>query len=440
MPPKSSTAGPHAINFSWLIRLRWGAIVFQLLLIAGVRLILGIELPLTALFLLIGVEALSNAGLTLWLRRAREIEAWMIGLVMGLDVALLTAMLRLTGGPFNPFTTLYLVNIALAAVVLPAVWTWFLTALSLFCFGLLFLDRSVLDEGAHMMHGPDQMLLHLEGMWVAFGLAAAFIVYFVQRVTRALAERDTELAAARSLTARNEKLASLATLAAGAAHQLSTPLSTIAVVAKELERQLERGTPAAESVGDARLIREQVERCRDILLQLAADAGESTGEAARPTPVGDLLRAAMRGLPETASIEIVVAPAAGDQPLEAPPRALAQAIRGLLKNACEASGPGDAVRVHVDRHSLEWAIEIEDRGPGMTEDILARAGEPFFTTKGPDRGMGLGVFLARTVVERLGGTFVLDSAPGRGTRARLTLPAPAPPPAPNRGAPARHAA
>lgn len=82
MPPKSSTAGPHAINFSWLIRLRWGAIVFQLLLIAGVRLILGIELPLTALFLLIGVEALSNAGLTLWLRRAREIEAWMIGLVM----------------------------------------------------------------------------------------------------------------------------------------------------------------------------------------------------------------------------------------------------------------------------------------------------------------------------------------------------------------------
>lgn len=439
MPTKSSTDGAHAINFSWLIRLRWGAIVGQLALILGSRFVLGIDLPLAELFGLVGIEAASNAALTLWLRRTRDIRPWMVGLVMGLDVALLTAMMRLTGGPLNPFSTLYLVNIALAAVVLPSTWSWFLTALSLSCFGFLFIDQAVLQGGAEMAHSHDHMRMHLEGMWLAFGLAAGFIVYFVQRVTGALAQRDTELATARALTARNERLASLATLAAGAAHQLSTPLSTIAVVAKELERQLEREDPDGASAGDARLIREQVERCRDILLQLATDAGESTGEALQPTRIEDLLHAAMRGLPHAGAIALSLSASARDGSLHAPPRALAQALRGLLKNACEASPPGQPVEVRVDRAAGDWTIEVTDRGAGMSDDVLARAGEPFFTTKGPDEGMGLGVFLARTVVERLGGRCSIDSESGRGTVVHVHLPG-APEPRRSPGGDARAAA
>jgi len=435
MPLKSSTDGAHAINFSWLIRLRWGAITGQLALVLGSRFLLGIALPLAELFALIAIEAASNAALTLWLRRARDIRPWMTGLVMGLDVALLTAMMRLTGGPLNPFSTLYLVNIALAAVVLPSTWTWFLTALSLSCFGFLFIDQALLQDGGAMAHSHDHMRMHLEGMWLAFGLAAGFIVYFVQRVTGALAERDAELASARALTARNERLASLATLAAGAAHQLSTPLSTIAVVAKELERQLERDDPDGSSAGDARLIREQVERCRDILQQLAADAGESTGEALQATRIEDLVHAAMRGLAQGDAIALSLSPAARDARLHAPPRALAQALRGLLKNACEASPAGSPVEVRVERGGDAWVLEIADRGSGMTPEVLARAGEPFFTTKGPDQGMGLGVFLARTVVERLGGRFEIESEEARGTCVRLHLPMP---PEPAR-APGRHA-
>ena len=419
MPPKSSADGVHAVNFSWLLQLRWGAIAGQLGLILGVRFLLRIEIPLLSLFALVALEAVSNAAFALRLRHSPRVEPWMPGLVMGLDVMVLTAMLRLTGGPFNPFTTIYLVNIALAAVVLPATWSWFLTALSLLCFGLLFVDRTVLETG--MGHGSDHMQMHLQGMWVAFGLAAGFIVYFVQRVTRSLAQRDAELAAARALTARHEKLASLATLAAGAAHQLSTPLSTIAVVAKELQLQLERAESNGAAVADVRLIREQVERCRDILLQLAADAGESTGEAFQPTRLEPLLQAAVRGLPPEAVALALSADAAADS-LHAPPRALAQALRGIVKNACEASPPGAPVVVRVERLGTDWAIEVVDRGAGMNEEVLARAGEPFFTTKGPDKGMGLGVFLARTLVERLGGRFSLESAPGRGTRARVVLP------------------
>src|SRR5262249_2640716 len=137
-------------------------------------------------------------------------------------------------------------------------------------------------------HG-EFLVMHVQGMWIAFGIAAGFIVYFVSRVTR-------ELGRARAYAARAEKLGSLATLATGAAHELSTPLSTIAVVAKELERDLEQGVSAQEATSDARLIRQEVERCREILLQMTADAGGAAGEGFQRISVSELLEAAMSGL------------------------------------------------------------------------------------------------------------------------------------------------
>src|SRR6218665_3315595 len=205
-------------------------------------------------------------------RRERPIPEGLTWAVMALDVVLLTVLLELSGGASNPFSALYLVHIALAAVVLREGWTWALTVLAVACFGELFV-------GAPAHHHIHDMRMHLEGMWAAFALAAGFIVYFVQRVTRALAAREAELVSARAASARHDKLAALATLAAGAAHELSTPLSTIAVVARELERHLERAGQETSSLEDVRLIREQVARCRDILARMASDAGASQGEA-----------------------------------------------------------------------------------------------------------------------------------------------------------------
>ncbi|WP_224361671.1 ATP-binding protein [Hyalangium versicolor] len=412
----------HAINLSWLLKLRWGAVVGQVVLILLADLGVGMPLPLVPLFATVGVGAASNVALGLWARRPREIREWMLWAVMALDVGVLTVLLDLSGGPFNPFSTLYLVHIALAAVVLHARWTWALVTLALGCFGALFFRHLWVPGGAtggvHHHHIND-VPLHLEGMWLAFGVASGFIVYFVQRVTRALAEREAELVAARAVTARNEKLAALATLAAGAAHELSTPLSTIAVVARELERRAELSPAGRE---DAQLIRQQVARCHDILAQMAADAGASRGEAfVAVTPVV-LLESALDGLRGRERVQVETGGLQGKEEVTLPARALTHAIRGVVKNALQASPSGGQVRLALVREEQGWRLSVEDAGEGMPAEVLARAGEPFFTTKPPGEGMGLGLFLARAVLDQLGGRLELRSVPGKGTRVEMAWP------------------
>jgi len=411
--------GAHTINFQWLVTLRWGAIAGQAATILVVDRLMEIALPLTPLGCIIAFAALSNAACEWWVRRDRAVHESTIAGIMVVDVLLLTALLFLTGGPFNPFSCLYLVNIALAAVVLRPGWTWTLVALSLACFGALFADHGgLLLSRAHAQH----MQMHLQGMWVAFGVAAVFIVYFVQRVKRALAARDADLAAANARNERHQRLASLATLAAGAAHELATPLSTIAVAAKELERELVRkGKHGAAAAADARLIREQVERCRQILEHMAADAGASAGEAIVPVLAGSIVEDALRGVAD-ARIHVVIDDAARTRPLSAPPRAVTQALRGVIENARHAAPLDGSVLLRVRADANGCRFEVRDDGPGMAPDVLSRAGEPFFTTKPPGEGMGLGLFLTRAVVERLGGALELSSAPGRGTTTALVLP------------------
>jgi len=227
------TAHRDGINLSWLVKLRWAAMIGQLVTIGVVNQAMGIPLHLGPLLALIGLGFATNIAAFGWTARGRPVAPWVVPALMIFDTLLFTALLHLTGGPFNPFSFLYLVQIALAAVVLPARLTWTLVLLSLAGSGSLFLNYEELPIG-RLSHG-EHMRIHLIGMWVAFGVAAASIVYFLLRITRALAERDRELYEARSLVARQEKLASLATLAAGTAHELATPLSTIAVVARELD-------------------------------------------------------------------------------------------------------------------------------------------------------------------------------------------------------------
>jgi two-component system sensor histidine kinase RegB len=407
----------QGINFSWLLKLRWGAIVGQVITILGVDRLLHIPLPLAPLLAIIALEFISNLGCVWLARSGRPVQPWWPGAVMVFDTVLLTLLLYFSGGPFNPFSFLYLVQISLAALILSPRWTWALVLLALAGSGFLFLDyRELPLEG---LSHADHMRVHLRGMWVAFGTAAFFIVYFLVRVRRALAERDAALATARSLAARQEKLASLATLAAGAAHELSTPLSTIAVVAKELDRALGDSPSHRE---DVHLIREQVDRCRTILEHLAADAGTETGEHLLEVPLDQIVSASMERLRDRPPVRIELDGATQIR-MELPHRAIAQALGSLIKNAQDAS-PTDAEVVVAARRVDGWVqIDIRDRGAGMTPDELARVGEPFFTTKAPGRGMGLGLFLTRTIVERVGGQLKLDSAPQRGTTATVLLPA-----------------
>lgn len=424
---EASAADAHQINFAWLLRLRWGAIAGQVLTIVLVAKFLHFELPIGAIFAIVALEMASNIAGTAWVDGHRITSERPLVLLLSLDILALTGLLYLTGGPMNPFNFLYLVHLALAAVVVSTRWTWALAALSLVSFGGLFFESRELEPvGMQAAGGAHDMTLHLQGMWVAFAVAAAFIVYFVSRVSRGLAQREAELARARDAAARNEKLASLATLAAGAAHELSTPLSTIAVVAKELERELVRRGGAGAIDGpaeDARLIRDEVERCRRILDRMAVEAGESPGEGLADVTVRDLVEMSLGDVAERARVRSDFDDATASRLIRVPPRAVAEAIRAIVKNATDASSPDAEVVVSARVANGTLRIEIRDEGSGMDASVLARAGEPFFTTKGPGSGMGLGLFLARAVTDRLGGSLDLASEREHGTTAVLTLPA-----------------
>ena len=207
---------PVEINFGWLIRLRWATIAGQALTIAAVRFGMGLDIPIGPLYALVALAVAVNFGCLACARVAEPREWWLLA-VMAFDVLLFSGLLYFTGGPENPFSFLYLVPIALAAITLRPASTWALVMLSLASSAVLFLHHRPMPLGEdHASH----MTAHLRGMWVAFGVAAAFIVYFLLRVRRALSHRDDELAASRNLAERQERLASLATLAAGAAHEL----------------------------------------------------------------------------------------------------------------------------------------------------------------------------------------------------------------------------
>jgi len=406
------------INFDWLIRLRWAAIAGQLITVGAVHVAMALDIPIAPLLALVAVEVGSNVACALLARRRRPRQAWLAA-VMGLDVLLFSGLLYLTGGPLNPFSFLYLIPIALASITVRAAWTWTLVGLSLACSAFLFAAHRPLPLGDHARH----MSLHLQGMWVAFGVAASFIVYFLLRVRRALERHERELDAARAAAQRQERLASLATLAAGAAHELLTPLSTIAVIAGDLQRDLAQPGASGRAVEDARLVRAEVDRCRAIIERMRADAGDTAGEGFAAVPVAALVETAVGGVSDArVAVRPEIAAGVVDRVLTVPPRAVGQALLALIENAQQASAAGDDVVLRVAPVGDQLRFEVRDRGPGMSADVLARVGEPFFTTKPAGKGMGLAVFLARAVADRLGGEVTISSAPGSGTSVVFALP------------------
>ncbi len=417
------------IQFGWLVRLRWFVIAVQALVIV-VSELLGFEMPLVALGAVLGVEAVLNAGAWAWQKRTPSVRAFHIALAIAGDLLLFTALLYLSGGPANPFSFLYLVHLALAAMMLPPRFVWALVGLSLACSAALFayhvplagaahVDHAGHAMHAHHMHGAGGFDWHLRGMWVALGVAASFIVYFSRRVALELAERERQLALARERIARSERLASLATLAAGAAHELGSPLGTIAVAARELERSLAARQGEASLQEDARLIRSQVDRCRHILDELATNAGGPPGAAADEVAISDLVAGALERFPDARRVEVTL-PTPVPR-LRLPRKAVEKALGSLVHNALLATA-GGAVRVSAVREGKELALRVEDDGPGMPPEVLEHATEPFFSTREAGAGMGLGLFLATSVAAELGGRLELSSESGKGTRAALVFP------------------
>lgn len=401
-----------ATGAEWLARMRWGALAIQAasILIAGA---LGVALPLAPMWSLVLLGALSN----LWLA-SRKNRAGHLGTFLVLDVLLLSGLLYLSGGPTNPFSIIYVVYIAMSAVMLAPKWTWTIAGLSVVSFATLFVVHVPSEQLGHAGHGGG-FQTHLYGMFIALVLAVALITYFVSQLSLELRRRERALAEAEERTHRWGKLASIATLAAGAAHELGTPLGTIAVAAKEMERHA-RNVPGGESlVEDAELIREELERCRTVLDRMAAAGGEHVGEALARVSV-DSLFAEVRGRLSSEQAERWIT-STEVASIEAPREALLQMVENIARNGFDSTESGS---VSLEVGALQGAVELRfvDTGEGMDELAVKRATDPFFTTKNTGDRMGLGLFLARTLVDSLGGELTINSAPGRGTTIRIELP------------------
>lgn len=422
MPSIAAVDSPSRIAMAWLVRLRWGNAIGQILALASGSVVFGIHIRLVPAFSLTALTMLSNAALQRWVRRDGQPTQRALAAVLALDVSILGALLFVSGGAMNPFSVFFLVHVALSALILDARSTWAIATWSSLVFGSLFLVP--LPEGTDPMAGHAHMMAdHLRGMWIAYTLASFFVAHFVSRAARALEERERQIHTLRDQAARAERLASLSTLAAGAAHELGTPLGTIAVVAKELVHAASNNPDLAD---DARLIRNEVERCRGILQQMGARAGESIGEAPTHLSLDRVFAAVREDLRDRAThvrFDATIDLAAIS--IHAPPRALAQVLVILVNNAIDAHAEAHQsapVRFSARRDHDAVSFEIADRGPGIPADRLARIGEPFYTTKSPGRGLGLGVFLALAFADRVGGKLDLASTVGEGTTATLTIP------------------
>ncbi len=407
----------HAeIWLPWIVRLRWVAAAGQISAIVVARALLGFDLPVGWLLLVAAFTAASNAALALLRPLLSRTPGPTVAAVLTLDVVLLTTLLALSGGPANPFSVLYLVQVALAAVVLGVRSALGIAMLSAAGYAALFFlpGTSGLE---HAMHGPGAMTLHLAGMWIATAAAAGIIGLFVAQIAAALRHREEQVRALERAAARTEKLVSLSTLAAGAAHELSTPLGTIALAAGELARRLPLGAGGPDAQDDARVILEEVARCRGILSRMQGGTGGTVGEGPERVDVGDILSGVREELRPFERARLRIVPAPGPIALRLPRRAIVQSLVSLVRNALSATPAEGCVSIRAEPSADCVRFEILDEGSGMSHDVLERAGEPFFTTRAPGEGMGLGIFLARAVAEQLGGALSLESEPGRGTRA-----------------------
>jgi two-component system sensor histidine kinase RegB len=410
-------------NMLWLVRLRWVAICGQLITIGVVELFWRMSLKLPPLLAVIAITAITNLLLQWWLHRCKSIhdqrsaargELYM-GLTMTLDLLSLTVLLYFSGGPTNPFSFFYFVNLALASILLSTGWSWVQAALAIACFSSFFIIGYTPIPGLE----PG---IRLQGLISAFAACAIVNCYFISLVSRELERREVELRVMEQKRAQSERLEALATLAAGAGHELASPLSTIAVIANDLTKHLE-GTSVPESViEDVSLIRSELAHCRSILDRMSGHAGQAAGEQMGTWTLKQVVDEVVHGLRRADRISIHGLQQLGERQIRAPLQGLSQALRGLVQNGLDVSPANRDVEITVNSVNHEAILQVRDQGPGMTAEVLARVGEPFFTTKEPGQGMGLGLFLTRNVIERLGGTLRLHSLPGQGTMAEVRLP------------------
>ena len=408
---------PLSKNLQRLFLLRNIAIVAQCLTFALVYAMIDIEIPWKQMISI--VILLATLNFLTWLRLYKN---WPVSNIefffqLLIDVLALSMLLYYSGGSTNPFISLYLLPLTIAAATLPWRYTWVMAVITIACYTVLLFRYIPLphDHSKHLI----EFNLHVSGMWLAFVLSTVIIAWFVVKMSTSIRERDQDLAKAREQALHNEQIIALGTLAAGAAHELGTPLSTMAVVAGELQNDYPKDQEFQKQI---HILRDQITHCKQTLTQLLAKAGQSRAEEGSEQPVDEFLRQVLDRwalIRPTAKFSYQSS-GAEPIPLIMDNHLLIQSLLNLLNNAADASSSCVDIKSYWDEEGLQ--LEIKDDGEGLSAEAIQRAGDAFFTSKAPGQGFGIGLFLANANIERFGGSVRLFNLENGGACTQVTLP------------------
>lgn len=413
-----SGGGERRARLRTLIVMRWIALIGQLFTVLLVHFSLEFRLPLLPLLAAIALSASINLFLALRFAATFRLTERSAALLLGYDVLQLSFLLALTGGLQNPFAVLLTVPITLSATILSLRTTMVLCLMVTAAVSLMALLPTPLPWGQGGLELPG---LYVLALWAAIVLGSALIAGYAWRVADEARRLSDALAATQMALAREQQMSALGSLAAAAAHELGSPLATIAVAARELANSIPRDSPLAEEVGE---LVSQSQRCREILRSLSQ--GRASNEHAPYTrlPLSKLLESVAEPY-RRGGIELVVEVAtrgAGPvaEPSWAPTPELCHALGNLIDNALQFATSKVTLRVRLGH---DWiAVEIEDDGPGFAPEILDYLGEPYVSTRHSTGGLGLGLFIAQTLLARTGATLQFETLT-KGARVTATWPA-----------------
>ncbi|MGE3991216.1 ActS/PrrB/RegB family redox-sensitive histidine kinase [Pseudorhodoplanes sp.] len=412
------------VRLDTLVRLRWLSIIGQTVAVLVVYFGLEFDLPIYACLSVIVLSAWLNIALRIRFQQARRLEPSRAAWLLAFDIGQLAVLMYLTGGLDNPFSFFFLGPVLLSATALPARMTMLLGLFAIACTTLLIFFHEPLPWSEE--YGPMPVLpnVYMLGVWFSIALAIFFISIYAWQISEESRQLVNALAATELVLAREQHLTQIDGLAAAAAHALGTPLSTISVVARELEREIDPKSPHAE---DIRLLREQAQRCRDILAKLNELSAE--GEPFGRLPLSNLLQEVAEPHRHFGIAIEVNMPSGQTPPFAARNPAILYGLGNLVENAVDFAR--ERVEISADWTGDTVSVVIADDGPGFAPEVISRIGEPYVRSRRlrrmyatGDTGMGLGFFIAKTLLERTGArlTFVNRPAPESGAVVAIRWP------------------
>ena len=391
-------------NFRYLLLIRLFSLAGIVIVFIYLNLFTTNELPLIPISIIIIVTLLITFWSWLDLKKKNSVSKQTFFTQLLIDITALFLLIYFSGGSANPLISLFIIPVIFSASSLPGRYTWFLTFVTIACYTALMFFQVPLGNGHHH---TETVNLHLWGMWYGFILSAFLIAYFVSRISYNLREHQQLLAQAREAVLRDEQIIALGTLAANTAHELGTPLSTIAILTHELEHEYSNSNQTLAN--DLALLSSQITRCKTIISKMAANAGELQADSGIKKPLKDYLNEL---IDEWASgltnIDIIKHfNNKNESPTIVIDRSLTYAFTNILINSAQAST--NKIIINADWNDKEFKFVVTDNGHGIDEKVLTQIGNSIVAGTGIEKGMGIGLFLSKTTIERFGGNLSIES-------------------------------